>query len=158
MPKDYRTRPRRCHAESGELNDGIDQMTAESGGMITVSIIDNATGAELAAEAFERGNQHARAMLNAIAGIAKSVMEAPRHEPARCLCCDTPVTRIIPATVFALVTPDVAHPKRCVGAVYCNGCATNRPTLRARSVKALQRVWPDLRSAEPTHQAPEVLQ
>jgi hypothetical protein len=133
-----------------EWRAGIEQVHAEAGGLLDVTIIDSVTGSALWAAAV-LGDHEAASLLQAVAQAAARIKQAPQRMPALCMCCPRPVKRITAATVFGVAVPASPNPSGAVGFVFCDRCGDDRASLLNKAAEGLRRIWPDLRCVEITH-------
>lgn len=142
-----------CHSLSDDKwADGIRSVATEAAGLLEVALIDAAYGRELSERRF-RGDPEATSLLMAVAATARRVKEAPRRDPAMCICCPRRIRRITCENTFGLAFPSVENPTTAVGFIFCSKCAAEPESLQTRATEGLRRIWPNLRAVTVTHPA-----
>ena len=127
--------------------DGIQQIHAEAGGMLSISLIDPARAHALLAASFAGDEAAARLMLGVFSAI-ETVQRAPRRKPVICLCCPR-VVRPRDRFIVCVTMPENGSPSTGISSVLCARCFADKAGLNERVAAALRSIWPDARGGRP---------
>ena len=130
------------------LQDGIQQVSAEAGGVLSVQIIRQCDVPALILDALT-GSADAAQILRMVNDTVGRIQAAPRRKPALCGTC----SRAVVGTAYSIVLarPDRDAPTQALATAICSACGPTYDAIHAKAIIALGRVWPDIRLIAVTH-------
>lgn len=131
----------------GEWEEGIRAFDEESGGLMSLVVIDPSEAVALVAAALI-GDPTAGRLVTAMRQTIRHIERAPRKAPALCLTCPVSLHRKF---LVCLGVPEKTGPENCIGAGVCLKCAADRAALLPKIVEAFRAIWPSGRVVSVTH-------
>ena len=121
---------------------GIEQVSAESAGVLDIAVIGPADAPDVFARAM-RGDPECLLLFNCIETMCGQIDRASKESPMVCTTCQQPLEGS--DHTFALAIPSRDDPKHFAGVVICGTCAAQTADAKALGVAALRTIWPRLR-------------
>jgi len=130
------------------LRDGIQRVSDEAGGLLTVQVIQQHDMPAMIADALG-GSAEAVQLLRLTNQVLANIQAAPYRKPALCGCCP----RALRGGRYAIV---IARPARDdategLSLAICRKCGPTYGAIQATAAVAFRRIWPDLRPIMVTH-------
>jgi hypothetical protein len=134
---------------TASLQEGVDQLNREGGGLYRLEIIRPDDLITLS-EAIWSGDEGALTILQAALDSSFRIKRQARKNPVICLCCPRSVRE--PDAVLALLVPMTAAPTIAIASALCLRCSAEEPDkIIKRAGNAYTNAYPNLRNVEVTH-------
>ena len=130
------------------LRDGIQQVHAEAGGMLTLQVIQRADMSALVLDALA-GSDEAVQLLRLTRDTLTNIEAAPRRKPMLCGSCPRALRNGQYSIIIARPACDDAT--QGIAMAVCGRCGPDLAAIQAAAHVALKRIWPDLRPITVTH-------
>ena len=130
------------------LHDGIQQVHAEAGGLLTLQVVQCGDMPALILDALA-GSGEAVQTLRLTRETLANIEAAPRRKPALCGSCP----RALRGRQFAIIIarPACDDPTQGIAMAVCARCGPDHGAIQAKAAVALARIWPDVRPISITH-------
>jgi len=130
------------------LQEGVQRVSDEAGGMLTLQVIRRADMPTLMLDALA-GSDEAVQLLRLVRETVAGIRAAPRWRPMLCGCCPQALRGGRYALVLAKPARDDAT--QGIALAICSRCGPTYGAIQAAAAVALRRIWPDLRPITITH-------
>ncbi len=132
------------------LQEGVQRVNDEAGGMLTVQVIQQNDMPAMIAGAFG-GSAEAMQLLRLTNQVLANIQGAPRRKPMLCGSCP----RALHGGQYAVIIarPACDDPTQGLSLAICRKCGPDFDAIQVKAAVALARIWPNARPVTVTHPA-----
>ncbi len=130
------------------LQEGVQRVSDEAGGMLTLQVIQRQDMPAIIADAI-CGSAEAAQLMRLTNQVLANIQGAPRRKPMLCGCCP----RALRGGRYAIIIaqPACDDPTQGLSMAICPKCGPTYGAIQAAAAVALRRIWPNLRPVTIRH-------
>ncbi len=130
------------------LQEGVQRVSDEAGGMLTVQVIQQHDMPAMIVGALG-GSAEAMQLLRLTNQVLANIQGAPRRKPMLCGSCPRALRGGRYAVIIA--RPACDDPTQGLSLAICRKCGPDFDAIQAKAAVALARIWPNVRQVTVTH-------